>query len=210
MTPLPGPQPRQRHYSMRRQPRLDAETSAQLEALASSFHRKRAAILRYAMQWGLAHTIGWTLDPSIPDRPHLVHLLVSLDLLQQVQAAAAAYGASVAAWLRHAMRQVTPEDFPASWHVGETSPRSHDSGHCQRRFILRLDDATSSQLKTLTQTLQRSAAEVIRQLIIQASSEDFPESWRMRRQESQPRAVRQVDRSQPRDRTPEDRDGGTA
>jgi hypothetical protein len=97
MTPPPESQPRQRRYSTRRQARLDAETYAKLEELARTFRRKRAAILRFVMSWGLAHTQGWTIDPSIPDRPHLVHMLVDPDLLQRVQAAAAAHGADVAA-----------------------------------------------------------------------------------------------------------------
>jgi hypothetical protein len=149
------------------------------------------------MQWGLAHTTGWTVDPSIPDRPHLVHMLVEPDLLQQVQDAAEAHGASVAAWLRHAMRQVTREDFPPSWRAGDITVRSHESGYDDRKFGLRLDAVTSHKLEALTQTFDRSAAEIIRQLILQARPEDFLQSWRMRMQESRPLEVRQVDRSQP-------------
>jgi hypothetical protein len=179
MHPPPEPRPRQRRYSMRRQARLDAETYAKLEELAKTFRRKRAAILRYVMQWGLAHTTGWTVDLSIPDRPHLVHMLVDPELLQRVQAAAAAHGADVAAWERHAMHQVAYEDFPASWRAGQTSPRSHDSGYYGTRFMLRLDKVTSRKLTTLSQTFDCSAAEVIRQFISQASPDDFPDSWRL-------------------------------
>jgi predicted transcriptional regulator len=179
----PEPQPRHRRYSVRRQARLDAETYAKLEALTRTFHRNRSAILRYVMQWGLAHTQGWTVDPSIPDRPHLVHMLVDHYPLQHVQAAADAHGASFASWLRHAMRQVTPEDVPASWRAGGTSMRSHDSGSYQHRFMLRLDDATSSKLETLTHIFQRSAAEVIRQLIAQARPATFPPSWQLAAEE---------------------------
>jgi hypothetical protein len=57
------------------------------------------------MQWGRGHPEGWSIDLSIPDRPHLVHMLVNPELCQQVQEAADAHEASVAAWLRHAMRQ---------------------------------------------------------------------------------------------------------
>jgi hypothetical protein len=60
-----------------------------------------------------------------------------------------------------------------------------------------LDAVTSHTLEVFTQTFDRSAAEIIRQLILQARPEDFPQRWRMRMQESQPREVRQVDRSQP-------------
>jgi hypothetical protein len=81
----PEPQPRQRRDSVRHQARLDAETHAKLEELARTVHRKRAAILRHVMGWGLTQTRGWTVAPSIPDRPHLVHLLVESELLWQVQ-----------------------------------------------------------------------------------------------------------------------------
>jgi len=45
----PEPQPRRRHYSVRHQARLDANMDATLEALANTFHRRRAAILPYVM-----------------------------------------------------------------------------------------------------------------------------------------------------------------
>jgi predicted transcriptional regulator len=186
MTPPLRPQPRQRRYRMRRQARLDAETSATLEALATVFHRKRAVMLRHVMQWGLAHTQGWTIDPSIPDCHHLVHILVEPESQQQVQDAADAHGASAAAWLRHAMRQVTRADFPPSWRAGETVIRSHESGYFRRKFGLRLDEVTSCKLEALTQTFDRSAAEIIRQLIAQASSEDFPSTWHMAAMERRP------------------------
>jgi predicted transcriptional regulator len=188
MNPMSAPKPRQRRYSARRQARLDAETHAKLEELARAFHRKRGAILRFVMGWGLTHTMGWAVDRSIPASVHLVPMLVEPALLQQVQAATAAHGADVAAWERHAMRQVTQEDFPPSWRAGEIASRSHDSGYYGTRFMLRLDDETSSKLETLTQTFHRSAAEVIRQLIAQATPEVFPESWHLsveeRRQEA--------------------------
>jgi predicted transcriptional regulator len=187
---LPDSKPRQRRYSVRRQARLDAETLAKLEELVSALRRKRAAILRYAMQWELVHTDGWTVDPSIPDRPHLVHMLVEHDLLQQVQNAADSHGVSMAAWLRHAMHQVTPEDFPASWRAGETIGRSHESGYYDRKFGLRLDEVTSRKLEVLTQTFDRSAAEIIRQLTAQAKPEDFPLSWRVAVEEHRQQDVR--------------------
>jgi predicted transcriptional regulator len=43
-----------------------------------------------------------------------------------------------------------------------------------------LDDETSNKLERLTQAFGRSAAEVIRQLIAQASPVDFPPSWQVR------------------------------
>jgi hypothetical protein len=152
MTPPPGPQPRQWRYSVRQQARLDRETQAKLEALATALHRKRSAILRYVMQWALAHTTAWTIDASIADRPHLVHILVEPDPLHQVQEAAESHSVPVAAWLRQAMRQVTLEEFPASWREGKSVPRSHESGYYDRKFGLRLDAVTSDKLEVLTQT----------------------------------------------------------
>lgn len=179
MKPPPEALPRQQRYSVRYQARLDAETHAKLEELTAAFRRKRGAILRYVMQWGLTHTTGWIIDRSIPASVHLVPLLVEPVVLQQVQAAAATHGADVAAWERHAMRQVTYEDFPASWRAEETASRSHESGYYGTRFMLRLDDETSRKLATLTQTFHRSAAEVIRELIALANPEDFPRSWHL-------------------------------
>jgi hypothetical protein len=179
MNPSPDPQPRYVRYSARRQARLDAETHAKLEELAAAFHRTRGAILRYVMQWGLTHTQGWTVDRSIPASVHLVPLLVEPVLLQQVQAAAAAHGVDVAVWERHAMRRVTYQDFPPSWHAGAMAPRSHDSGHYHRRFQLRLDDASGQKLEMLMHTFHRSGADVIRQLIGQATPEAFPQRWHL-------------------------------
>jgi predicted transcriptional regulator len=179
---MPPPRaPHQRHvrYSVRHQARLDAERHAKLEELAAAFHRKRSAILRYVMQWGLVHGRAWTIDPSIPASVHLVHVLVEPAVMLQVEDAAAARGASVAGWLRHALRQVTIEDFPASWRTGEQSPRSHESGYYARKFGMRLDHETSRKLETLTEAFDRSAAEIIRQLIVQARLEDFPQSWHL-------------------------------
>src|SRR5262245_11656882 len=104
--------------SVRRQALFTGETDTKLEDLAKSIHRKRAAILRCVMHWGLAHTHSWTIDRSIPAKAHLVTMLVEPAFLQQVQDAAAAHEVIVAAWVRHAMRQVTLEDFPPSWRAG--------------------------------------------------------------------------------------------
>jgi hypothetical protein len=197
MYPPSEPPPRQRRYSVRRQARLDAETSAKLEALARTFCRKRAAILRFVMQWALANTQGWAIDPSIPASTHPVNMLVGPDLLQHVQAAADTHGVSTVAWLRQAMRQVTPEDFPASWLAGDITSRSHESGYSDRKFGLRLDAVTSQQLEVFTQTFDRSAAEIIRQLILQARPEDFPQSWRLAVEERRQPDARQTNRIKP-------------
>jgi predicted transcriptional regulator len=190
MNPPLGPKPRERRYGVRQQARLDGETHAKLEALATALHWKRTAILRFVMGWGLTHGKAWTVDPSIPDHPHLVHMLVEPDLLQQVQEAAERHSVPVAAWLRHAIRQVTPDDFPASWRAEAAVSRSHESGYYDRRFQLRLDQAIQNKLGTLMQTFHRTAAEVIRQLIAQAAPEDFSLSWHLAVDEQRQRRLK--------------------
>jgi predicted DNA-binding protein len=194
VNPPPTPHPRHVRYSVRHQARLDPETSAKLEELASTCHRKRSAILRFVMQWGLRHSEGWTIDRSPVVAVPQVPVLLEPERLQQVQAAAAAHGASLAAWLREAVRRVTAEAFPVSWRASTSSVRSHESGYYHRKFGLRLDNVTSQKLETLTETFERPAAEVIRQLILQARVEDFPQSWQLAVAERQ-QAVQPVGRA---------------
>jgi predicted HicB family RNase H-like nuclease len=190
MNLTPEPQPRQRRYSVRYQARLDAELHGKLANLAKTLRRKRGQILRHVMQWGIPRSGGWIVEQSIPASSHQVPMLLEPTLGQQVQAAAAAHGTSVAAWVRQAMREVTLEDFPKSWRAGEKTSRSHDSGYYGTRFMLRLDEETSRTLATLTQTFHCSAAEVIRQLIAQARPVDFPKSWHLAVEERRQREAR--------------------
>jgi hypothetical protein len=81
--------------------------------------------------------------------------------------------------LREVVQRVTASDFSASWRAGETAGRSHESSYYFGKYQLRLDEATSRQLEALTHTFDRPAAEVIRQLILQAKPKDFPQSWQM-------------------------------
>jgi predicted transcriptional regulator len=195
-----APHHRRVRYSVRYQARLDAETAAKLQELAAAFHRKHSAILRYVMQWGLAQTRGWTVDMAISGTGRTLSMLLEPELLQQVQEAAAVYGASMAAWLREAVRRVTGDDFPDSWHAEaaqDDQRRSHDSRRYSTRFMLRLDDETSNTLGILTRTFDRSAAEVIRHLIAQATPEDFPTSWRLAVAAHRPLDARPADRGTP-------------
>jgi hypothetical protein len=105
--------------------------------------RKRGQILRHVMQWGIPRSGGWTIDDSTPASPHLVPIPLEPALQQQVQDAAATHEVSEAAWLRHAMRHGTREDFPASWRAEETAPRSRESGYFARKLMLRLDQETA-------------------------------------------------------------------
>jgi predicted DNA-binding protein len=114
MTPPRGPSPRHLCYSVRHHARLDAETHAKLEELARTFHRTRSAILRYVRQWGLTQTREQTVDMAVPGTVCTVGMLLESELLHQMQNTAVAHGTTVAVWVRHAMRQVTIEDFPAS------------------------------------------------------------------------------------------------
>jgi predicted transcriptional regulator len=110
-----------------------------------------------------------------------------------VQDAAATHRTSVAAWLRHAMRQVTPDDFPASWHaeaVHGRTPRSHDSRYYGHKYTLRFDEATSTKLEQLMEGFDRSAAAIIRQLIAQATPEMFPPRWQLAADEQRQRKTR--------------------
>jgi hypothetical protein len=145
VTSPPDDGPRHRRYSARYQARLDAALSATLEDLARTVHRMRGAVLRGVMQWGLVQTKGWSIDRSTVVAVPPVPVLVPPALLAQVQDAAASHGVSMAVWLRHALQQIAADDFPASRQAGETLPRSHDSGHYGRRFMLRLDDETSNK-----------------------------------------------------------------
>jgi hypothetical protein len=101
-----------------------------------------------------------------------------------VEAAATTAGGDISAWLRHAVQQVTPADFPASWQASSaeqkrTPKRSHDSRQYGTRFMLRLDDASLDRLDEFTEFFLTSGADVIRQSIIQATPERFPQSWHL-------------------------------
>jgi predicted DNA-binding protein len=185
MSPSGAPHQRHVQYSARHQARLDAETHAKLEEFARTFSRTRSDILRYVMQWGLTQTGGWTVDMAVPGTVRTLSMLLEPELLQQVREAAAVHGATVAAWVRQAMRQVRVDDFPESWRMGVAGVRSHDSPTYGRRFMLRLDETTVQKLQRLVEHFAKSRAEVIRQLIAQATPEDFPPSWHLAVREHQ-------------------------
>ena len=178
-----APQPRHVRYRVRHQAPLDAATHAKLEELARTFHRKRSAILRSVMPWGLTQTQGWTVEMTVPGTVHTLSMLLEPELLQQLHEAATTYGTSIAAWVRHAMRQVTLEDFPEHWQTGETAIRSHDSRYDGQRFLLRLNETTAKKLQHLVEQFGRPRAGIIRQLITQATTEAFPPSWQLGAQE---------------------------
>jgi predicted transcriptional regulator len=169
--------------SIRMDAALDQKTRAKLEELATASHRSRAAVLRQVMQWGLGQ--AGPIAMRVPRRITSFFFMVDAELHRQVREAAKAAGIDVAPWLRYMMRQITKADFPKSWQAGKTgrqhprSQRSHDSRHYGKRFMLRLDDQTWARLEELATYFGEPNAEVIRQLIIQAKVEDFPQSWQL-------------------------------
>jgi hypothetical protein len=84
MTPPQASQPRQRRDSVRYQAGLDVETQATLEDWVKALQRKRGQILRYVMQWGLAHGKDWTIDQSLRASVHPDHMLLEPESLHRV------------------------------------------------------------------------------------------------------------------------------
>ena len=162
---------------------LDTLTRAKLERLATGFQRSRAEVLRQVLQWGLGRT--GPVVPQVPGQTTACFFMVDAALHQQVKAAVAAAGVDVAPWMRHMMRQMTKADFPKSWQVKaiETrkamGQRSHDSRYYGKRFMLRLDVLARERLEAMARDFDASHAEIIRQLIVQATVEDFPPSWHL-------------------------------
>jgi predicted DNA-binding protein len=162
---------------------LDTKTRAKLETLAMAFQRSQAAVLRQVMQWGLGQ--AGPIATRVPRRITSFFFMVDAALHQQVREAAKDAGVDVAPWLRHMMRQITKADFPKSWQAGKTERRtstalrSHDSRQYWKRFMLRLDDQASARLEALATHFGAPHAEVIRQLIVQARLDGFPESWHL-------------------------------
>jgi hypothetical protein len=161
--------------------RLDQATRQKVDDLATDFHQPRAAVVCYIMHWGLSREPPALLNQGEAHGPvrHL-HLYVPSDLYARVEQAATAAGLPIAPWLRHMVRQIMMEDFPESWQEGPSGGRSHDSRHYDTRFMLRLDEPSRINLQDLVDHFHLPKATIIRQLLIQATPEDFPKSWHMR------------------------------
>jgi predicted DNA-binding protein len=158
--------------------RLDAATRANVDELARHFRRPRAAVLRHIMQWGLrqGHTAPLAQGESEGPVRHL-HLDVDVELHKGVEQAAAALGVDIAPWLRHMVRQVTMTDVPARWQEARVEARSRDSPRSRERFMLRLDERSRTRLQALGEHFGVSKADIIRQLLAQATPDTFPASW---------------------------------
>jgi predicted transcriptional regulator len=172
--------------------RLDAVTRAKVDDLAKHFHQPRAAVVSHIMHWGLSRGQAEMRDGGASEGPvrHL-HLYVEIELHEQVEQAATAAGMKIAPWLRAMVRQITLTDFPASWQVERSEKRSHDSPMYGTRFMLRLDETAQTKLQQLITQFGTSKAHIIRQLIVQATPEDFPTSWHMRSHAGGARQARQ-------------------
>jgi hypothetical protein len=105
---------------------------------------------------------------------------VASALHARVEEAATAAVMTIAPWLRHMARRITMADFPASWQEARSEQRSHDSRAHGKRFMLRVDSPSEMKLQQLMKQFGASKAEMIRQLIAQATPEDFPMSSQMK------------------------------
>jgi hypothetical protein len=161
--------------------RLDSATRAKVDDLAQYFHQPRAAVVCHIMHWGLNRGRAEIRDGGGAEGPvrHLYCYVVTA-LHARVEEAAAMAGINMAPWLRAMVRQITTADFPASWEVERSEKRSHHFPMYGTRFMLRLDAASETKLQQFITQFGTSKTAIIRQLIMQATPEDFPTSWQMR------------------------------
>jgi hypothetical protein len=176
----PDHDPREPRASIRMDARLDSITRRTVDDLAEHFQQPRAEVLCHIMHWDLSHKQPGPLDQGDAQGPvrHL-YLYVESELYERLEKAATAAGMKIAPWLRHMVRQITIEDFPASWRQERSEKRSHDSRTYGKRFMLRLDGPSQTKLQQIVKQFGVSKAEIIRQLVAQAEPEDFPASWQM-------------------------------
>jgi predicted DNA-binding protein len=167
--------------SVRMDARLDADTRQKVDDLAGHFRQPRASVLRHILRWGLSHHQGGAPDQG-PSQGPVRHLSLYVDagLYEAVRKAAAAAGVTTAPWLRHLVRHICLADFPAGWQAAHVDERSHESRRYGKRFMLRLDEPTWATLEALSTHFERPAAEIIRQLLAQATPNTFPASWHRR------------------------------
>jgi hypothetical protein len=152
-----------------------------VDDLAKHFHKPRAAIVCQIMHWGLSRERTETLDHGESQGPvHHLYFYVVSELHARVKKAATAAGGTIAPWLRQMVRQIAITDVPASWEEERSEERSHDSSVYSTRFVLRLDEASRTTLQNLVERFHVSKADLIRQLIAQATDDDFPRSWHTR------------------------------
>jgi predicted DNA-binding protein len=167
--------------SIRLDARLDATTRQKVDDLARHFRQPRAAVLCHIMRWGLSREHTGPLDQGHAQGPvHHLYCYVATDLHERVEKATTAAGVHIAPWLRHMVRHISLADFPASWQAEPSDERSHESRRYGKRFMLRLDDPTWERLDALSTHFDTSGAEIVRQLIVQATPDTFPKGWHLR------------------------------
>ena len=110
--------PRPHRYTVRLNTTLDPASDARPVAFLEAFRRPRGQALRQVLAWSVQQ--GWTElvgHDRASGKPHTVSALVTPDLAVQVHRSVDAAGVSLARWVRHALHQITPADFPANWQV---------------------------------------------------------------------------------------------
>jgi predicted transcriptional regulator len=192
---------RPQRYTTRLEVHLDQATQTKITRFVTAFRHRQSAVLRHALEWGLTHGQGWTIDHHRPSgRAQRVFPRLESELRERVEEVATTAGGDISAWLRHVVDLVTVADFPASWQAtsaeqGRVPQRSHDSRQYGTRFMLRLDETSTRQLDEHAQHFDRSAADIIRRLIAQAKPEHFLKSWHMAAAERPARRARQQGRA---------------
>jgi hypothetical protein len=169
--------PRKSRASIRMDARLDSATREKMDDLAERFHQPRAAVVCHIMQWGLSRGHAEMRDGGASEgRVRHLSLYIESDLHKHVEKAAIAVGMHIAPWLRAMVRQITLTDYPASWQEATSEERSYDSRTYSTRFMLRLDETSQTKRQQLISHFGASKADIIGQLLVQATPEDFPPS----------------------------------
>ena len=161
--------------------RLDATTRQKVDDLARHFHQPRAAVLRHIMQWGLSREQAGTLDQGDVTRPGAPSLpLRRFRPLRSGAAGGYRRGSEIPRLAAPDGAPDPPDGFPRQLAGGTIGERSHDSRIYGKRFMLRLDAASETTLQRLVEHFDVSHAEIIRQLLAQATPDTFPASWHLR------------------------------
>jgi hypothetical protein len=83
---------RPQHYTARLEVHLDQATQTTIARFVTAF-RRRSAVLRHVLEWGLTHGQGWTLDRHRPlGRAQRVSLRLEPELRERLEAVATTAG----------------------------------------------------------------------------------------------------------------------
>jgi hypothetical protein len=76
---------RPQRYTARLEVHLDAGTQTKIRRFVTAFRRRRSAVQRQVLEWGLSRGQGWKLDPSpAPGRAQRVPLRLEPERREQV------------------------------------------------------------------------------------------------------------------------------